>query len=254
MIILKDILEKKRTFIFLCIKILLFLAVYTAAGFLFVLLAGKSGGTANVYTSGFNIENAPIIIIDAGHGGIDGGAVSESGVVEKEINLKISEKLHDLCVLSGLRCVMTRESDTELTPKKSSSTSRKRSDLIARVEIGNSFENAIFVSIHQNKFPSSKLSGLQVFYSKNNPESRNIAETVRQTNQKLVDSSNKREIKPAGREIFVLDSLEIPAILVECGFLSNATEAKKLSGDEYQTKLAFMLYCSIFEYLDKNFS
>ncbi len=191
-----------------------------------------------------------VIVIDAGHGGEDGGAVGQGGFAEKDINLEISKRLAELLELSDVKCVMTRNSDVMLESKKTALSNKKRSDLTARVETALEYENPIFVSIHQNKFPSSKYSGLQVFYSKNNVQSKTLAEIIRKNNVLLLDKFNKRETKPAGREIFVLDSLEVPAVLVECGFLSNATEEAKLTTPEYQKKLAFMIYVSVMEFLE----
>lgn len=193
-----------------------------------------------------------VIVIDAGHGGADGGAVGQGGFAEKDINLEISKRLEKLFELSNVKCVMTRNSDVMLESKKTIISNKKRSDLTARVESTLEYENPIFVSIHQNKFPSSKYSGLQVFYSPNHLKSKTLAEIIRKNNVLLLDKFNKRETKPAGREIFVLDSLEIPAVLVECGFLSNATEEAKLVTPEYQKKLAFMIYVSIMEYLENS--
>ncbi len=239
---------KCKKLVFFSIRVFIFLAIYLIIGLLFTRLSSVNNDSESVSSHSIDIKNAPIIIIDPGHGGVDGGAVSESGVVEKEINLKIAQNLRDLFSLSGIRCILTRESDIELKPKNGGSSSRKRSDLLARIEIGNSYDNAVFVSIHQNKYPSSRLSGMQVFYSKNHKDSRILAESIKSSNTRLIDSQNRREIKPAGREIMILDSLQIPAVLVECGFLSNAAEAKKLSSEEYRKELAFMLYCALFEY------
>lgn len=196
----------------------------------------------------------PIVIIDAGHGGVDGGAVSESGVVEKDVNLKIAKNLESYLSISGIKCIMTRTEDVELEPSNAFSSSRKRRDLLGRIEIANTNEDAIFISIHQNTYPSSRLSGLQVFYSKNNDNSKALADIIKNNNTLLIDSKNKRETKLAGKEILVLDSINNPAVLIECGFLSNAKEAFLLSDDEYQKKLAFMIFTSINEYIKNNFS
>ncbi len=192
----------------------------------------------------------PVFIIDPGHGGNDGGAVSSTGILEKDINLKISEYIFQFCKLSGINCVMTRTDDEMLTPKFSGSKSTKRGDLIARTEFSSLYDNAVFVSIHQNKFESSKYKGLQVFYSKNNECSSQLASLIKETNNELLDSDNLREIKPAGSEIYVLDNVSIPAVLVECGFLSNFDEAEKLNTDEYQKQLAFMIFASLMKYVD----
>lgn len=240
-----------RKIILLSVRLFIFLAIYLAIGLIFSCLSSLDFRSfINTNASNIDIKSAPIVIIDPGHGGIDGGAVSESGVIEKEINLKIADNIRDLFSMSGIKCILTRETDIELVPQNGAGSSRKRSDLLARIEIGNSYDNAIFISIHQNKYPSSRLTGMQVFYSKNNPDSRTLAQCVKSANFSLIDTGNKREIKPAGREILILDNLEIPAVLVECGFLSNATEAKKLSDASYRKKLAFMIYRAIYDYLE----
>ncbi len=202
------------------------------------------------YTSVNNQLNvSPVIVIDPGHGGEDGGAVSDSGIVEKNINLTISEYINDFCRLSGVDSVMTRNDDYMLVPQFAGSSNKKRADLIARTEIAFQYEDAIFVSIHQNKFENGKYKGLQVFYSKNNPESALLANIIKTTNIKLLDSDNKRETKVGGREIYVLDNIESPAVLIECGFLSNFDDAAKLNTPTYQKKLAFVIYASLMKYI-----
>lgn len=194
-----------------------------------------------------DVDDFPVIIIDPGHGGNDGGAVSRNGVLEKTINMNIAEYICEFCKLSGVKCVLTRNSDYMLESEMNDSTSKKRSDLLARIEIASKYDNAYFVSIHQNYFPNSKYCGLQVFYSTNNHESRTIAEKIRLNNKRILAPENDRESKPAGREIFVLDSLDIPAVLVECGFLSNSEEANKLNTPEYQKEIAFIIYMSLID-------
>lgn len=193
--------------------------------------------------------NGYTVIIDPGHGGIDGGAVSSNGIVEKDINLRISKYIKNYCDLSGVNCILTRSDDTLLKPNYSGSMHFKRADLLARTEIASNYEKAVFVSIHQNKFESSKYSGLQVFYSKNNPQSIILARILRESNKEMISPENNREIKPAGREIYILDNIEIPSVLVECGFLSNQYEADRLNNDMYQRELAFMIYSSIMKYI-----
>lgn len=244
----KSSIVKSKTY-FGFISVILFLVVYLLVSFLLVYMCSERASNRASYNVGSQVKELPVVIIDAGHGGFDGGAVSESGVLEKDINLKIAGYLRDLFLMSDIKCVLTRENDEMLTPQYSGSTSKKRADLIARTEIANETENAVFVSIHQNKFQSSKYYGLQVFYSKNNPKSKDIAEIIKSQNSLLIDKENKRETKPAGREIYVLDNIDIPAVLIECGFLSNAEEAKLLSSDAYQKKLAFMIYTSLMTYI-----
>ena len=231
------------------VSLMAFLIIYLLVSFFLVYLS--SGNIANRTSKSVGVQqkDLPVIVIDAGHGGIDGGAVSESGILEKDINLKISEYLRDLFLLSEIKCVLTRETDEMLVPKYKGSSGKKRADLIARTEIANEAENSVFVSIHQNKFQSSKYRGLQVFYSKNNLQSREIAEIIKKQNKQMIDKNNNREVKPAGREIYILDNLDIPAVLIECGFLSNSAEAELLNSDSYQKKLAFMIYSSLMTYI-----
>ena len=123
------------------------------------------------------------------------------------------------------------------------------SDLIARCEKCEKNPNYVFISIHQNTFPSSKYSGLQVFYSRNNAGSRALAGILRKNNKQMIDSNNTREEKMSGREIYILDYLSGPSVLVECGFLSNAEEAERLNTAKYQKQLAFMIYSSVMQYI-----
>ena len=246
---LKNISFLKSKSYFGLLSIILFLVIYLFVSYSLVFLCTDKDNDMASHKVNLQLEDIPVIIIDAGHGGVDGGAVSESGILEKDINLKIAGYLRDLFLLSDIRCVLTRENDEMLTPKYTGSSNKKRADLIARTEIANETENSVFVSIHQNKFQSSKYHGLQVFYSKNNSQSKELAEIIKFQNNKLVDNSNNRETKPAGREIYILDNLDIPAVLIECGFLSNAAEAERLNSDSYQKQLALMIYSSLMTYI-----
>lgn len=193
----------------------------------------------------------PTIVIDPGHGGEDGGATVEN-VLEKDINLQISQKLSDLLILNGFNVVMTRNTDTAIYSEDESSN-KKRSDLNNRVKIFNELSTNIVISIHQNKFIDSKYFGTQVFYSKNDPKSEVLAECIRTSVVNLMQPDNTRESKKAGSEIFVLDNANVPAIMVECGFLSNVEEAKKLVDNEYQNKLAYCIYLGFLEYYYTNY-
>ena len=191
-----------------------------------------------------------VIIIDAGHGGEDGGA-EVNGILEKNINLSIAHILSDYLKLSHIKCDMTRKDD-RLLYKPGEEKHKKRYDLLNRVEFANNYANAVFISIHQNKFEISKYRGLQVYYSPNNDASSVLAETIQKNAKTLLDNSNRREIKKADFRIKVLDMLKMPAVLVECGFLSNPEEAKLLDSTEYQKKIAFIIYLSAIEYLENN--
>lgn len=223
-----------------------FLLIYLIVYYLMVLFCSDGVKTSETITK---TTDVPVVIIDPGHGGVDGGAVSASGILEKDVNLKIAKYINNYCKLSGVECILTRQEDISLVPKQNMSSSRKRSDLIARAEIAGENPDSIFISIHQNTFPSSRYSGLQVFYSKNNGESLKIAEQIKNSNKEMLDNDNERQLKAAGEEIYILNTIKSPAVLIECGFLSNAEEASMLATEEYQKELAFMIYTAIMRYI-----
>ena len=196
----------------------------------------------------YDVCKERIVVIDAGHGGEDGGACA-NGVVEKDINLAVSTMLKCFFDVSGFGAVMTR-SDDRLLYKSGEENNKKRFDLLNRVAFADEYDDAVFISIHQNKFEIPKYKGLQVYYSANNPNSSVIARLIQDNTVKYIDNSNKREVKEADYRIRVLDMLEKPAVLVECGFLSNPDEALLLTDAQYQKKLAFVMYLSLIEYLN----
>ncbi len=191
----------------------------------------------------------PVVVIDAGHGGEDGGAEA-NGVLEKNINLSIALKLQDMLNTAGVQTVMVRDTDKSVYDQSAETTRQKKnSDLHNRVKVINQSQNQILVSIHQNKFPQSKYSGTQIFYSKNNPSSAKLAENIRKSVTGLIQPDNKRELKQATDSIFILKKATVPAVIVECGFLSNPDEAKKLTEDAYQQKMSFAIFCGIMNQL-----
>lgn len=197
-------------------------------------------------------EKELIVVIDAGHGGEDSGAVANS-VLEKDINLEIALKLRDMLKASGIEVKMIRESDVSIYDTASGTIrERKVSDLKNRVKIVNNNKKNILVSIHQNKFEQSKYSGAQMFHSANNDKSQILAENIRKSITGLIQPENKRELKKGGSDIYLLNKAIVPAVIVECGFISNEEEAKNLSNEEYQSKMAFAIYCGILEYKNKN--
>ena len=125
-------------------------------------------------------------------------------------------------------------------------------DLAARLKIAKETPNSIFVSIHMNAFPQTQYSGLQVYYSKNDASSKKIADLIQSNVKKYLQSSNNRKTKSATSSIFLLDRLETPAVLIECGFLSNDEECKLLSTNEYRKKLSFVIFCSLMDYISNN--
>ena len=193
----------------------------------------------------------PVIILDAGHGGEDGGAVGENGIPEKDINLEIAKHLDEMLRAAGYETVMTRSDDRMLyDPNVDYKGRKKRLDLEARLAIAQSQENAIFVSIHMNAFPDSQYSGLQVYYSTNHADSKILAEQIQSDSKAWLLANNERHIKPSGGTSYLLDHIAHPAVLVECGFLSNSEECKKLSTQSYQRQLATALFSSICDFCE----
>ena len=176
----------------------------------------------------------PTIVLDAGHGGEDGGAVSKSGIVEKNINLAIAMDLKPMLEMSGFRVVMIRDSDVSVGDNTLDTVkARKTSDMHNRLKI-----------IEEN----GKYSGAQIFYGTKNPKSQALADTTQKTISTLLQPDNQRETKPATDSIYLLRNANVPAVIVECGFLSNAGEAKKLSQPEYQKQMAFAIYQGFLSY------
>ena len=189
-------------------------------------------------------EHKFTLVIDAGHGGIDGGAVSASGKLEKDFNLAVAKKLEALCRISGVDCVMTRTED-RLVVDDTVTKKRKMHDLKNRVAIAENADSPIFVSVHMNNFPDKRYSGLQVWYSKNDESSASLAANIQTFAKTFLDPRNERETKRADSAIFVLDRLKVPAVLVECGFMSNSEECLKLADGDYQTKLAMVIFAAV---------
>ena len=179
------------------------------------------------------------VIIDAGHGGEDGGAIGSNGVLEKEINLAIALELEKNLKQNNFDVIMVRDSDRSVGDQTLGSISeRKRSDTKNRLSMVEEAGECILISIHQNHFSESKYSGAQVFYSPNRPESAELAEAIRQNIVQDLQPENKRENKEAGSNIYLLHKCQVPGVLVECGFLSNPEEEAKLRESSYQTQLA----------------
>lgn len=202
------------------------------------------------YKSTARENNRIYIVIDAGHGGEDGGAQSADGLSEKTLNLDIAKKLYELFKLSDFTPVMVRDDD-RLMYKLGEEKRKKYYDIKNRIDFANDYPDSVFISIHQNKFPIEKYSGFQVYYSKNNEYSKIYADIVQDNVKSLLQKENKRMSKQADRKIKLLDNLYMPAILAECGFLSNTSEARLLSNDTYRSKIAYLLYISTIQFLEK---
>lgn len=192
------------------------------------------------------------IIIDAGHGGVDGGATSCTGKLESAYNLEIALRLRELFHLLGYPTGMIRTTDTSVYTKGDTIAARKMSDLKERVRIVNETDHNILISIHQNHFPDARYSGAQVFY----PDiqgSRELAEAMQDAFVRCLNPGSRRKAKKA-QGIYLMEHIENPGILVECGFLSNPEEEYKLNSPEYQKKLCCVIATVTAENLQKEYA
>lgn len=201
--------------------------------------------TKNVFS---NAAPPPTVILDAGHGGIDSGAVSVLGDEEKDLNLALTKKLGAFLEYAGIRVIYTRTEDV-MPESKQSAGSRKTRDLLGRLEIAKEEPEALFVSIHMNTLPVEKYKGLQVFYTDRNDANRALAQVIQNTVASSIQPDNNRKAKDAEGKIFILDRLNQPGILIECGFLTNHEEAALLKDELYQTKLAYVLSRPILDFM-----
>lgn len=192
-----------------------------------------------------------IIGIDPGHGGVDPGAVSQNGTKEHEINLKIALRLKRLIEHSGGIVIMTRETDKGLYSEDTKTLREmKTEDLMKRKEIIESANCDVFISIHLNSFTMARYYGAQTFYNEESEESKNLAYIIQDELKNILDKENHRQ--PTHRDdVFLLNDMEIPSVLVEAGFLSNQTEEKLLKNSEYQEKIAWSIYAGIIKYFSQ---
>lgn len=195
------------------------------------------------------ISLSQTVIIDAGHGGEDGGASGKGGALEKELNLDISFKLASMLRASGINVIMTRTEDILLYDRNADYMGHKKSlDLRARLDIAKNTPNAVFISIHMNSFGDSKYKGLQVWYSKNTDGSKKLADAVQKCVKETLQNDNERKTKEANSSIYLLDRAVCDSILIECGFLSNAEEESLLLDSNYRKTLSFTIFAAIKEY------
>lgn len=234
------------------LKAYLICSVSLVAVFLFGgLIYTAFSDTPSVPASAEESSGLPVVVIDAGHGGEDGGA-SANGLLEKDINLAVAVRLRDMLKAAGVPVAMTREEDISIGDSSLETVrERKVSDLKNRVAIINDGDNRLLVSIHQNKFPQEKYSGTQFFYAPQIQGSEKLAQAMRKSVTGLLQPENKRELKQAGDSVYILKQAKIPAVIAECGFISNAEEASKLSDEEYQQQMAFALFCGILDYISE---
>lgn len=234
---------------FLCV----FIAVCLLLGFL-----GQRLATGNILASMQNNvpqspPHQPTVIIDAGHGGEDAGTVSADRTLEKNLNLLVAVSLEKMLQAAGVRVIMTRTEDVLLYDKNSDYRGhKKQQDLSTRLKIAQENPDACFVSIHMNSFAEEKYNGLQVYYSPNNALSYDLARSIQSTVKESLQPYNTREVKRGNKSIYLLDRIQSPAVLVECGFLSNKAECARLGDPVYRKKLCFAIFASIMEFVSQN--
>ncbi|MDO5124881.1 MAG: N-acetylmuramoyl-L-alanine amidase [Ruminococcus sp.] len=193
--------------------------------------------------------NKPVIVLDAGHGGPDGGCVSVNNMLEKDINLNILLSLRDMLHVMGFDVHCTRETDISIHDEGIVGIGKqKKSDMDNRLALFNKFHNALAISIHQNQFTDEKYSGAQMFYCPKVAGSEQLAMVMQKQFVAKLQPENTREIKPVGNELFLLNNAKCPAVMIECGFLSNHEEASKLESEDYQKQVAFTIFSGITEY------
>lgn len=192
------------------------------------------------------LDRGVCMVIDAGHGGEDGGATSCSGVLESQINLEIAHRLNDLLHLMGYQTRMIRTTDTAIYTEGESLSAKKASDLKNRVDIVNETENGLLISIHQNTYPDSRYSGAQVFYGRDD-ESKLLATQLQSSLVKSLNPGSKRRAKPSDG-IYLMQHIKRPGILVECGFLTNIEEDARLRSADYQQKLVCVIATELAHY------
>ena len=220
--------------------------VFAALTFVYV----KTGSEA-VVTSAVPV-NTKVIVLDAGHGQPDGGAVGAAGTVEEGINLDITLRLQKLLESSGATVLITRADENAVADDLNAKIKDiKRSDLKNRRDFKENNKCDAFVSIHMNKFSDSRYKGAQVFYADNPIESKILGECLQAKLVSLLDTSNTRIAKPADGGIVILKNSTVPSVIAECGFLSNEHEEKLLSDDEYRDRVAYALFLGICDFFEK---
>ena len=194
-------------------------------------------------------EKKGTVVVDAGHGGEDGGATGVHGELEKDINLAIALELQRLLEQHQFEVVMVRDWDTDLSDQNLPTVAqRKRSDLQRRLRLVEESGDCILLSIHQNFFTENQYSGAQVFYSANDPRGAALAEAIRASIVETLQPENTRQNK-VGEGVYLLEQCRVPAVLVECGFLSNPEEAAALADPDYQKQMAQAIYNGLVRYL-----
>lgn len=221
--------------------------LYIAVCSVFVLAAALGSSAVEAWSESRPLSRQNTVIIDAGHGGEDGGATSCTGILESLLNLEIALRLRDLMHFLGNKTVMIRTTDTSIYTQGTTLSQKKVSDLKERVRIVNETEGGILVSIHQNTFPDGRYSGAQVFYAAADG-SKELAGMLQASFAATVNPGSSRQCKSASG-IYLMQNIRRPGVLIECGFLSSPEEEAKLRNDSYQKKLCCVIGSNLSFYL-----
>lgn len=224
-----------------------FWPIYLVTGILCLLATLAADRTITTIAQNIPIPRYQTIIIDAGHGGVDGGAISCTGVLESQVNLEIALRLRDLCHLLGYDTCMIRTDDVSIYTEGKTIAAKKASDLRQRVRIVNSTNRGILISIHQNTFPDSRYDGAQVFYAPTEG-SRELADILQSAIVTAINKDSTRQSKPSSG-VYLMQHIDRTGVLVECGFLSNPEEEAKLRSAEYQKRLCCVIASGLTQYL-----
>ncbi len=211
-------------------------------------LAGQGWQRVSQMQVEVRVEN-PVVVVDAGHGGNDPGKIGVDDSLEKDINLIIAKKVQDMLEQQDVEVIMTREEDTGLYDENSSN--KKAQDLKNRCALINETQPDCVVSIHQNSYHEEYVSGAQVFYYGTSADAQRLAETLQAKLVSYLDPENTRQAK-ANESYYLLKKTEVPIAIVECGFLSNWEEAKKLQEESYQSRVAWAVTMGVMEYLNES--
>lgn len=225
-----------------------FLPFYLLTVIVFLGVAAAGSRTATTIAQNNPVDREYCIVIDAGHGGIDGGATSCTGVLESTLNLQIALRLEALLQLLGMDTVMIRSTDTSVYTEGNTIAAQKVSDLKERVRIVNETENAVLISIHQNTFDDARYGGAQVFYG-GAEDSKALAESLQFALIQAVNPGSNRKCKKSNG-IYLMQNIQCTGVLVECGFISNPQEEAKLRSEDYQKKLSCVIAASLSMYVN----
>ncbi|MBR0414373.1 MAG: N-acetylmuramoyl-L-alanine amidase [Clostridia bacterium] len=235
---------KQFRFIALVIFLLLVIAVLMLCGLYF--LFSKPQHIKAQTTA----KKTQTIVLDCGHGGPDGGAVGADGTLEKDINLSLGFALREILLQNGYTVVMTRETDDFICDDHSASLREQNvSDLHNRLKIAESYPDSVFISLHMNNFSQKQYWGSQLFYSPNHPNSRVLAEAIRSRLVQSVQKGNERALKQMDSSVYIIYRATHPALLLECGFMSNQKELNRFKDKKYRSNFAFAVFLGINDYL-----